>query len=298
MWIYPKTVPQPAEETMKTLKDKTAVITGAGSGIGRALAQALAQEGARLALADKDPAGLKETLSLLQGTPARTWKVDVSRRKEVEGFSRKAKQALGPADIVVNNAGVNSFGLVADTRYETMEWMMGVNLWGTVYMTKAFLPQLLGRPESSLVNVSSTLGLLGFYGQAAYSASKFAVRGFSEALGQELKDTSVTVTLVFPGGVKTGIHQASRNEYRLSKADMESGRKEIEAHLKSTPDQAAKAIVNGIKRGSPRVLVGMDAHFIDRLARWLPSGQDLFVDRVKRKDPFWRQIQAGSGKNK
>lgn len=277
---------------MRILKDKTAVITGAGSGIGRALAQALSQEGVRLALADKDRAGLKETLSLLGGANAKIWKVDVSKRKEVEGFARQVEKFFGPADIVVNNAGVNSWGRVSDTSYETMEWMMGVNVWGVIHMTKAFLPQLLKSKEASLVNLSSTLGFMGFYGQAAYSASKFAVRGFSEALRQELKGTPVTVTLVYPGGVKTGIFRASRNEYRLSVEAREKGRKEIEAHLKSTPAQAAKAIVGGIRRGSRRVLIGMDAHFIDKLSRWLPQAQDLFIERVKKADPFWRQIQS------
>ncbi len=275
---------------MKTLKDKTAVITGAGSGIGRALALALAGEGVRLALADKDKVGLKETLSLLKGFSARTWAVDVTKRREVENFAQKVERSLGSADIVVNNAGVNSWGLAADTSYDTMEWMMNVNVWGMIHVTKAFLPQLLQRPESSLVNVSSALGLMGFYGQAAYSASKFAVRGFSEALQQELRGTPLTVTIVYPGGVKTGIHKASRNEYRLTPEAMKQGRQEMEANLKSTPAQAAKAIVRGIRRGSPRVMVGIDARIIDLLARWLPESNGFYMELAKRRDPFWKQI--------
>ncbi len=277
---------------MRILKDKIAVVTGAGSGIGRALAQALAAEGSRLALADKNPAGLKQTLALTKGAGAKIFNLDVSRRKDVELFAKKVEKTIGPADIVVNNAGVNSFGLVADTSYGTLEWMINVNLWGVIHMTKAFLPQLLKRPESSLVNLSSALGLVGFYGQAAYSASKFAVRGFSESLRQELKGSSLTVTLVYPGGVKTGIHKASRNEYRLSPGEMEQGRKEMEAGLKSTPQQAAQAIIRGIQRKSARVLVGPDAKVIDLLSRWTPPGlTDLYMNLAKKRDPFWRQVK-------
>jgi butyryl-CoA dehydrogenase len=279
------------EENLKNLKGKIAVITGSGSGMGRALALALAQEGARLVLADKNAAGLKETLLCLKGYPVKTWTVDVSQRKEVEKFALNAERAWGPADIVVNNAGVNSWGLVVDTSYETLEWMMNVNVWGVIYMTKSFLPQLLRRPESSIVNVSSALGLRGFYGQAGYSASKFAVRGFSEGLRQELKGTSVSVTVVYPGGVKTGIHKTSRNEYRLSPEAKERGRVEMEASLKSKPDQAAKAIVRGIKFKSPRVLVGIDARLIDLLARWMPESHDFYMDMAKQRDPFWKRMQ-------
>jgi len=276
---------------MKSLKGKVAVLTGAGSGIGRALAQALAQEGSTLALADKDPAGLKETLSLLQGATAQTWNLDVSDRKAVEHFASSVERKMGPADILVNNAGVNAYGLAADTSYETLKWMMDVNFWGMVHGTQAFLPQLQGRPEASLVNVSSALGLIGFYGQSAYSASKFAVRGFTEALRLEMEETNVAVTLVFPGGVKTGIHKASRNEYHLTPQEKNQGREDMEAHLKSTPVQAAEKIVKGIKQGSQRVLIGLDARLIDYLARFLPEHYDLYMEMAKKKDPFWSRIQ-------
>jgi short-subunit dehydrogenase len=276
---------------MKSLKGKVAVVTGAGSGIGRALAQALAKEGSTLALADKNMDGLKETVSLLQGVEAQIWAMDVSDRKAVEHFASAVERKVGPADILINNAGVNAYGMAADTSYETLKWMMDVNFWGTVHNTQAFLPQLLGRPEASLVNVSSALGLIGFYGQSAYSASKFAVRGFTEALRQEMEETKVVVTLVFPGGVKTGIHKASRNEYHLTPQEKNQGREDMEAHLKSTPAQAAEKIVKGIKKGSQRVLIGLDAQLIDCLARFLPEHYDLYMEMAKKKDPFWSKIQ-------
>ncbi|HUO57960.1 MAG TPA: SDR family NAD(P)-dependent oxidoreductase [bacterium] len=278
---------------MKTLKDKLAVVTGAGSGIGQALAQSLTREGCRLALADRSAAGLKETLRGLKDARARAWVLDVTKKPAVGNFARRVEKTMGPADILVNNAGVNSYGRVADVSDETLRWMMDVNFWGLVHMTRAFLPQLLSRPESSLVNLSSALGLLGFYGQAGYSASKFAVRGFSEALAHELAGTSLKVTLVFPGGVKTGIHKASRNEYRLSPGEREKGRVEMESKLRSTAAQAAEAILRGIRRGSRRVLVGPDARLIDRLARFAPGLSDLYMKMAKKNDPFWKKLQPG-----
>jgi len=278
---------------MKTLKDKLAVVTGAGSGIGQALAQSLTREGCRLALADRSAAGLKETLRGLKDVRARAWVLDVTKKPAVGNFARRVEKTMGPADILVNNAGVNSYGRVADVSDETLRWMMDVNFWGLVHMTRAFLPQLLSRPESSLVNLSSALGLLGFYGQAGYSASKFAVRGFSEALAHELAGTSLKVTLVFPGGVKTGIHKASRNEYRLSPGEREKGRVEMESKLRSTAAQAAEAILRGIRRGSRRVLVGPDARLIDRLARFAPGLSDLYMKMAKKNDPFWKKLQPG-----
>jgi len=259
--------------------------------MGRALALALAKEGVRLALADQNPSALKETLSLLKDSQVKTWMLDVTNRKAVEKFAVQVKKTFGPADIVINNAGVNSWGQVADTKYETLEWMINVNMWGTIYMTKAFLPQLLSRKESSLVNISSALGLMGFYGQAGYSASKFAVRGFSEGLRHELQGSPVSVTVVYPGGVRTGIHQRSRNEYGLSPKAKESGRKEMEEGLKSTPQQAAVAILKGIRSKSVKVLVGRDAVVIDFVSRFLPSLSGLYMSLAKKKDPFWKRVQ-------
>ncbi|HTA77194.1 MAG TPA: SDR family NAD(P)-dependent oxidoreductase [bacterium] len=276
---------------MRILTDKTAVITGAGGGMGRALALTLAKEGVRLALADQNPKALKETLSLLKGVKVKTWTLDVTNRQAVDKFAAQVKRAFGPVDILINNAGVNSWGQVADTKMQTLEWMINVNMWGTIYMTKAFLPQLLSRKESSLVNISSALGLMGFYGQAGYSASKFAVRGFSEGLQHELAGTPISVTVVYPGGVRTGIHQRSRNEYSLSSKAKETGRKEMEAGLKSTPQQAAEAIVKGIRSKKTKVLVGRDAVVIDLVSRFLPGLSGLYMNLAKKKDPFWKRVQ-------
>ncbi len=277
---------------MLNLKDKIVVITGAGSGIGQALSRAMAAEGCRLALADRDPSGLKQTLSMVKGTTAKTWTLDVTRPDAVARFARDVRKKLGPADVVVNNAGINNFTRVVDSRLENMKRVMDVNFWGVIHMTQAFLPQLLARPEASLVNISSTLGLKGFFGQAIYSASKFAVRGFTEALQIELRDSALTITLVYPGGVKTKIHDSAINEYPLAKDELRQAVEEMNAKSRCTPDQAAQAILRGIQRKKTRVLIGIDALAIDWLVRLLPSDSNFLLYLLRKRDPFWNRMKA------
>jgi short-subunit dehydrogenase len=266
---------------MKNLNGKVAVITGAGSGIGRALAYWLNQEGVALALADINPNGLCETAEIIKAEASQSrlkiYPVDISNRDKVSEFSQKVIKDFGKVDIVINNAGVSSSGKVHELTYDTLEWTININLWGVIYGTKAFLPYLLERPEASIVNISSVFGLLGIPGQAAYCASKFAVRGFSEALRQELFNTNVSLSIVFPGGVKTNIAQNSRTDYQLDQKTYQNCLQQFEATLKTSPDEAAKTIISGIKNKAPRILIGKDARQIDCLARLKPNSYDKVI---------------------
>lgn len=254
---------------MYVLKDKVAVVTGAGSGIGRALAQALGARGCRLALADVNAATLAETARGLPG--AMTQALDVADRKAVYAFADAVKQRFGTAHVVINNAGVAVSQSVNDMTWEDFEWLMGINFWGVAYGTKAFLPMLLAQDEGAIVNLSSVFGIVGVPMQSAYNAAKFAVRGFTEALRHELKDTKVRSICVHPGGIKTNIARASRF-YRdpFGNTDRSGMADRFERLAHTTPEQAAETIVRGIEKGSPRVLIGSDAVFIDILQRLMP----------------------------
>ncbi|MGA2108634.1 MAG: SDR family oxidoreductase [Syntrophorhabdales bacterium] len=269
---------------MKDLKGKVIAVTGAGSGIGRALALRLDREGSFLALADRDARGLAETCEALKGTDGcARFVVDVSIREQVYAFASGVVNAFGRVDAVINNAGVSSSGFVHELTYETLEWTINANLWGVIHGTKAFLPHLVERPEANIVNVSSVYGLVGWPGQAAYCASKFAVWGFTEALRQELRGSSVAVTVVFPGGVRTNIAKNSRTDHRIDRQTFEEGVKRMEATWKTSPVEAADAIVSGMRRNAPRVLIGKDARRIDVLARIRPASYDRAIEGyVKR----------------
>lgn len=274
---------------MMELREKVAVVTGAGSGIGQALALRLARAGARVVAADLDEAGLAETLRRAAGA-IRTFGVDVADPRRVEALAAEVEREMGGADVVVNNAGISSCGRVIDLRDETLRRTMEVNFWGVVHGTRAFLPQLLARGQASLVNVSSVFGLLGVPGQAAYCASKFAVRGFTEALRHELRGGPVAVTLVYPGGVATRIAARSRVDFPVGPEVLAEAQREWEAQPFLSPDEAARCIEAGIRRRRARVLIGRDARAIDRLARWLPEGNEGFVRRHLRTGAIWRAL--------
>src|SRR5215472_5299176 len=176
---------------MRKIRDAVAVVTGAGSGIGRALAVNLAAQGSRLALADVNAAGIDETRRLLGAAEAKTYTVDVSNAGAVEQFAGRVRQDFGRASLLINNAGVGLFGTFAEISLADMDWLMRINFWGVVHGCKFFLPLLQNEPEGHIVNISSVLGLVGTAGQVSYCSSKFAVRGFSEALREELRATSV-----------------------------------------------------------------------------------------------------------
>jgi NAD(P)-dependent dehydrogenase (short-subunit alcohol dehydrogenase family) len=262
---------------MKTFQNKIAVITGAASGIGRALAVALTQAGARLALLDHDPGGLAATRAACAGADVEIYEVDVANREQVDAAAARVAERFGAVDIAVNNAGVSSSGLIHELTYETLAWTMSVNFWGVVHGTKAFLPLLAARTESSLVNVSSVFGLIGVPGQAAYCASKFAVRGFTEAVRQDLRGGPIAVTLVLPGGVHTAIVRNSRTDSTLPLERQQRLRDDFEASLRTSPEEAARAILAGIRTKAKRVLIGKDARSIDLLVRLRPTGYDAAV---------------------
>jgi NADP-dependent 3-hydroxy acid dehydrogenase YdfG len=265
------------------LKDKVAVVTGAGSGIGRALAQLLAQKGCRLALADINEAGLKESAAGLS-VEVITQTLDVARRDAVYAFADKVRQHFGTAHVVINNAGVAVSQTINDLSWEDFEWLMGINFWGVAYGTKAFLPALLAQNEGTIVNISSVFGIIGVPTQGAYNAAKFAVRGFTEALRQELKDTNVRAISVHPGGIRTNIARASRfYKDPLGNSDRETMAARFEKLARTTPEKAAETIVRGIERGSPRVLIGADAHLIDQIQRMMPESYGVVMNALMQR---------------
>jgi len=252
-------------------KDKIVAITGAGSGIGRALALELARRGARLALADVNVTGLQETLSLLAaGTSARIYQVDVSSRDAVYGFADDVKRDFGAAHFVVNNAGTSVIATVERLTLEEIDKVLAINLWGVIHGTKAFLPMMLAQHEGCIVNVSSVFGLVAVPAQASYVMSKFAVRGLTETLWQELDGTGVRAVLVHPGGINTNISKNSisathetAHERKLSEAFL--------GQMTTSPEDCAREIVAGLQRGDKRLLVGSGARAIHRLSRLFPN---------------------------
>jgi NADP-dependent 3-hydroxy acid dehydrogenase YdfG len=255
---------------MYDLKDKVAVVTGAGSGIGRALAHLLGARGCKLALADINEKGLAETAATLHGTVL-TQKLDVADRAAVYAFAERVKRELGTAHVVINNAGVAVSQTVVDIDYADFEWLMGINFWGVVYGTKAFLPMLLAQNDGAIVNISSVFGIIGWPMQSSYNAAKFAVRGFTEALRHELTGTRVQSICVHPGGIKTSIVKNARvyvdHQGNSDKAAMEEM---FQRMARTTPDQAALTIVRGIENGKVKVLIGADAHMLDWIQRLFP----------------------------
>ena len=252
---------------------RTIAITGGASGIGQALAVELAKRGSDVALCDLDEAGLEETRQRVErlGRKVTTRLVDVSDRAAVEGFRDMTLEAHGRVDGIVNNAGVSLSESVSDMSYEDLEWIVGINFWGVVYGTKAFLPALLERDDGWVVNLSSVFGIIAVPYQSAYNATKFAVRGFTEALRAELHETGVTALTVHPGGIKTNIVRKGRIRATPDGVDkahvVENFDKEM---ARTTAEQAGAIIADAMAARQPRVLVGPDAHLIDAVQRALP----------------------------
>jgi NADP-dependent 3-hydroxy acid dehydrogenase YdfG len=258
---------------MTSVNGRTAVITGAGSGIGRAVARRLAAHGCPVALADTDEAGLAETAAAIDG-PVLIRPLDVRDRQGLMAFAADtASWAPAPLGMVFNNAGVTVVQGVADAAPEDDEWVFDINFGGVVNGVRAFLPILLAQDAGVIVNTSSVFGLIGFPHQSAYCASKFAVRGYTDALRQELRDTGVRAACVHPGGVKTNIVRNARyrSDFRGRHADRDSAAADFEVLAKTTPERAAEIIHKGVERGRARILVGPDAHLFDALARLAPT---------------------------
>jgi NAD(P)-dependent dehydrogenase (short-subunit alcohol dehydrogenase family) len=269
---------------MKSLNEKTVVITGAGSGIGRALALEASKRGALLALSDWNEEGVKETERLVGAKRTLARKVDVRSEKEVNAFADEVARELGGAHVIVNNAGVSVSDYVGTMKRTDFEWLMDINFWGVVRGTEAFLPQLKAKDDAHLVNISSVFGLIGVPSQSAYNASKFAVRGYTESLRQELEGTTVHVTCVHPGGVKTNIVKNGRNRTNTAGAvmDVDAMARDFEKIARTTPEGAAKIILDGVLSNAPRVLVGGDAHLIDIVQRLFPTGYPAVFRAVQR----------------
>ena len=254
------------------LENRVAVLTGAGSGIGRALALTLAQRGVRLALADIDPDGLRETASLAasRGADVSEHILDVASREQVAALPRAVIDRHGGVDLLINNAGVALGGTFDRISEANFDWLMEINFHGVVRMTRAFLPPLRARDAARIVNLSSLYGLIAPPEQSAYSASKFAVRGFSNALRHELAGTAVGVTVVHPGGVATAIARNARIPADEPADNIRRRLDIMERLLRMPPARAAGIIVKGIEREQDRVLVGIDARIVSILERFFP----------------------------
>jgi short-subunit dehydrogenase len=274
---------------MKSLKDKVVVITGAGSGIGRALAVNLAKRGSLLALSDVNEAGLAETKALAEeaGSPkVRTDKLDVADRTAFEKYAAAVIKDFGVVNVVINNAGVALFGDLVELDFKDIDWILGINLNGVINGTKLFLPAIIESGDGHVVNISSLFGLVSMPGQSAYNASKYAVRGLTEALREEMliAKHKVGVSVVHPGGIKTNIAQSARaagNENKAATVDLFD-----KVLARTTADSAAETIIKAILKNQARVLVGLDAHAVHNFGKFTGSRyQDLVALGAKRVMP-------------
>lgn len=271
---------------MRELRGAVAVVTGAASGIGRALAIDLAGRGAQLALADVNSAGLEETRKLLGDAVARTYVVDVARADAVEDFARQVQKDFGRASLLVNNAGVALLGTFDQTTLEEMEWLIRINLWGVIYGCKFFLPLLHREPDAHIVNISSIFGLSGPPGQTAYSTSKYAVRGFSESLREEFRVTGapIQVTTVHPAGIATPIADQARAGRGTTAEEQRLAKEYFKKVALITPKEAAHTIIKGVLAGKKRVMIGADAYRVDILQRVFPSrASSMFADQLLKR---------------
>ncbi|MCW3013918.1 MAG: short-chain dehydrogenase/reductase [Solirubrobacterales bacterium] len=251
---------------------RVAVVTGAGSGIGRALAHNLAARGCPLVLTDVNEASLAETAETI-ATPVLTKTMDVSDRWAQQQLAAEVKAwATAPIGLVINNAGVALSQTAAAASTEDVEWVMNINFWGVVHGTQAYLPMLQAQDSGAIVNISSIFGIIAFPTQSAYNASKFAVRGYTESLRHELHGTGVRAICVHPGGIRTNIVNNGRHHVdNLGRADGgDALKKDFDKVARTTPDQAAKTILRGVDKGSDRVLIGPDAKAMDLLQRTMP----------------------------
>jgi NAD(P)-dependent dehydrogenase (short-subunit alcohol dehydrogenase family) len=254
------------------LENRTAVVTGAASGIGRAIAVSLARRGCHLALADVNEAGLTETVDVIATNRLRIsrHRLDVADRAAVAAFPSIVKAAHPGVDILVNNAGVAIGGTFEEVSEENFEWLFGINFWGVVRMTRAFLPLLRSSDDARVVNISSVYGLIAPPGQTAYAAAKFAVRGFSQALRHELNDSRIGVTVVHPGGVATSIAKSARFPENTPAQEIAQAQELAAKMLTLPPATAGEIIIAAVEQRKPRVLVGSDAKLIALVERLMP----------------------------
>jgi short-subunit dehydrogenase len=262
---------------MTAIRGAAAAVTGAASGIGRALALELSARGCDLALADRDDAGLATLAAEIARAYQRkvtVHRVDVGEPEQIEAFAQAAIADHPGLNIVINNAGVALMGQFDEIDQAQMDWLMNINFWGVVHGTRAFLPHLKGQREAHIVNLSSIFGIIAPPGQTAYAAAKFAVRGFSEALRHELAMAAspVRLSVVHPGGVATNIARNSRTGSGMTdNARRAESIERFEAVARTSPKDAALRIIKGIENNQPRILIGNDARLMDLLQRLLPA---------------------------
>ena len=267
---------------MKDFKNKVAAITGAGSGMGRSLAVLLAARGCHVALSDINEKGLAETVKLLDGTGVKvtSQKLDVADKDAVFAWADKVAGDHGKVNLIFNNAGVALGSVVDGGGYDDFEWIMNINFWGVVHGTKAFLPYLKDAGDGHIINNSSLFGLIAVPSQSAYNASKFAVRGFTEALREELdlQKVGVSATSVHPGGIKTNIAKAARMDQSISKIGMDaSSTAKFEKLFRTTADEAAAQMLRAVEKNQRRLLIGADAKVLDLVVRIFPSGYQKLI---------------------
>jgi len=269
---------------MKVDAHTVAAITGAGSGIGRALAVLLAGRGVTLALADLNSDSLEATRVLCGHAAVSTHVLDVSSKVQVADFAESVRLEHGGVSLLVNNAGVALGGRFEDYSLGDIEWLMNINFWGVVYGCYSFLPLLEGQSQAHIVNVSSIFGLLAPPEQTAYCASKFAVRGFSESLRHELENGPVGLSVVHPGGIRTAIARSARvgSRAKRSPLELEQATLNFEQNLVTSPMDAAQSILEGIEKNAPRILIGRDARDADVVGRLFPGTYwKLLKSRIK-----------------
>ena len=274
---------------MKSFSNKVAAITGAGSGMGRSLAVKLAERNCHIAISDVNEKNLAETARLAGslGVKVTSKVVDVAKKDEVYAWAGEVVRDHGKCNLIFNNAGVGYGSTVEGFDYADAEWIVGINFWGVVYGTKAFLPHLRASGEGHVINTSSLFGLLGFPGQSTYNATKFAVRGFTEALQIELDmmNAPVRATCVHPGGIKTNIARAARlhgSVADLGVKDLENSHLQFEKMFRVTADDAAKVILRGVQKNKRRVLIGTDAKAYDLVQRFLPGSYQWILAKAAR----------------
>jgi NAD(P)-dependent dehydrogenase (short-subunit alcohol dehydrogenase family) len=269
---------------MKSFNGKVAAITGAGSGMGRQLALELARQGCAVALSDVNEAGLAQTAEAARalGVKVTSTRVDVAKREAVFAWAEEVVRDHGKVNLIFNNAGVGLGATVEGMSYADFEWLMNINFWGVVHGTKAFLPHLKKAGEGHIINTSSVFGLAGIPTQSAYNAAKFAVRGFTESLRQELDimNCGVSATSVHPGGIKTDIARASRTDpsvETLMGISPQEGKDKFEKMFITPADKAARIILAAVQNNQRRVLVGPDAWWLDLIVRLLPSAYQRLI---------------------
>ena len=264
---------------MKNFKNKVAAITGAGSGIGQQLAILLAKQGCHLSLSDINEKGLQQTVELLKPystITVTTKKLDVADREAVKQWAQETVQDHGSVNLIFNNAGVALGSTVEGATYEDLEWIVGINFWGVVYGTKEFLPFIKQTQDGHIINISSLFGLTAQPTQSAYNATKFAVRGFTESLRQELdiEKSGVSSLCVHPGGIRTNIAKSAKMSDSLNSLGMDPTKsiQNFDKLLRTPPEEAARQILQAVLKNKRRLLIGSDAKILDAFQRVFPTG--------------------------